>query len=68
MEGCFMFQWGGLFFGWGALFLSGGGGAPHGGDISFGGGGERNCNLWGGAPMPPPPLWEMLHLEYISVA
>ena len=53
MEGCFMFQWGELFFRWeGASFLSGG--VPHRG-IGFGGGGglERNRKM-------PPQLWKTL--------
>ena len=47
MEGCFIFQWGGLFFRWeGFIFKRGG--APWGG-INFGGGGvEKNCKMGGG--------------------
>ena len=59
MEGCFMFQWGGLFFRWGASFLSGGG-APWEG-IRFGGGAfEKNRKMGGLPPMPPhygKPCW-----------
>ena len=62
MEGCFIFQWGRLFFRWGASFLSGG--VPHEGAsvlVREGGGGVRKKSLdvWG-APHAPLPLWETL--------
>ena len=56
MEGCFMFQWGGVVFQIGGFIFKWGGGVPHGGGISF----EKICGMGGIAPMPPPPLWETL--------
>ena len=51
MEGCFMFQWGGICFSdRGGLHFYMGGGVPHGGaSVLVGGGGVE-----------VPPLWETL--------
>ena len=53
MEGCFVFQWGGVVFQMGASFLSGG--CIMGG-ISFGGGFSKKIIRWGGAPHAPHGL------------
>ena len=67
MEGCFIFQWEGLFFRWGASFLSGGGGVHRMGGIGFGGQvfKKKNCKIGGCPPMPPSPLLESLVLNII---
>ena len=63
MEGCFKFQWGGLFFRWGgASFLSGE--APHAGGIDLDGGGfEKKCRMGGGHSSL---LWETLRLPCVE--
>ena len=52
MEGCFKFQWGGLFFRWGGASFLSGGHLMHGALILMGGTGRGGG---GGAGPPPPP-------------
>ena len=67
MEGCFMFQWGGICFSdRGGLHFYMGGGVPHGGAsvLVGGGGGCRGGGGvgggGGGGGVEVPPLWETL--------
>ena len=62
MEGCFTFQWGGLFFRWGGFIFKWGEGVPHGEGINFDGGFQivQSIGARGHPPCLPPPLWETL--------
>ena len=60
MEGCFKFQWGGVFFQMGRGFIFKWG-APHAGGIDLD---EKNVG-WGEGT-PPPPLWETLRLPCVE--
>ena len=58
MEGCFMFQLGGVVFQMGrASFLKGG--VPHGGTSVLVGGLSKKIIRWE-VPLMPPALWETL--------
>ena len=60
MEGCFMFQQGGLFFRWQGLHFEGGRRCPMGGHCGFwwgGGGGSKKIVRWGrGFPHAPSTM------------